>query len=66
MKVRALRKFRDKKSGKLRTFGEVFDVSKTRMEEINSTPYGVLVEGAKEIEEHKATEVEKTEVEKEG
>lgn len=47
MKVRALRTFNDVKGNKIREKGEMFEVTKKRYEEINSTKYGVLVEEVK-------------------
>lgn len=48
MKVRVLRDFIDLKNNKKRRkVGEVFDVSKERFEELNSTSFGVLVEEVK-------------------
>lgn len=50
MKVKAIRKFNDKKEGVLREVGDTFIVNKNRFQEINSTQYGKLVE---EVEEDK-------------
>lgn len=44
MEVKAIRKFKDLKENKLRDKEEVFEVSKVRFKEINSTKYGKLVE----------------------
>lgn len=48
MKVKAVKKFRDLKEKKVRQEGEIFEVTKKRFEEINSTSFGVLVEEIKE------------------
>lgn len=48
MKVKAVKKFRDLKEKKVRQKGEIFEVTKKRFEEINSTSFGVLVEEVKE------------------
>ena len=37
-----------KKEGKVREVGEVFDTTKKRFEEINSTSFGFLIEEIKE------------------
>ena len=53
MKVRVLRTFNDVKGNKIRKKGEVFEVTKKRYDEINSTSYGILIEeikGAKKNE----------------
>ena len=44
MKVRVLRNFKDLKENKFREVNEVFEATKERVEEINSTPHGFLVE----------------------
>lgn len=44
MKVKTVRKFKDLKARKMRSVGEVFEVTKERFEGINSTAHGVLVE----------------------
>lgn len=49
MKVRVIRKFNGIKDNKLRNKGEIFEVTKKRYEEINSTSHGQLVEEVKEI-----------------
>lgn len=48
MKVKVIKEFVDKKENTLRKVNEEFIASKERVEEINSTSFGVLVE---EIEE---------------
>lgn len=48
MRVKVIKKFIDKKEGKVREVGEVFDTTKKRFEEINSTSFGFLVEEIKE------------------
>ena len=45
MKVKVLRNFKDLKENKFREVNEVFEATKERVEEINSTPHGALVEG---------------------
>ena len=44
MKVKVLRKFRDKYTKKLYEKGQIIEVSHERYEEINSTAHGILVE----------------------
>lgn len=44
MKVKALIKFKDVKANKVRDKGSVFDVTKERFEQLNSTSWGVIVE----------------------
>lgn len=44
MKVEVLRNFKDLKENKFREVNEVFEATKERVEEINSTPHGALVE----------------------
>lgn len=48
MKVKALKRFHDKKEKQTREIGNIFEVSKKRFEEINSAGHGVLVEELKE------------------
>lgn len=48
MKVKVTKRFIDKKEGKTREAGDVFDITKKRFEEINSTSFGFLVEEIKE------------------
>lgn len=48
MKVKILKTFNDLKDKKIRHKGEVFEVTKKRFEEINSTKHGILVEEIKE------------------
>lgn len=48
MKVKALRTFNDVKGKTIRKKDEIFEVTKKRFEEINSTKYGILVEEVKE------------------
>jgi ATP phosphoribosyltransferase regulatory subunit HisZ len=57
MKVRALTIFNDLQSNKLRYAGEIFEASEKRVEQINSTQYGALVEV---IEDKKDEEVKKS------
>lgn len=51
MKVIAIRTFKDLKGKTVRKKDGVFEVTKKRFEEINSTKHGIL---AKEIKEEKA------------
>lgn len=44
MRVKALRKITDKKTGKRHEPGDVFTVSKARYEEMNATEFGKVVE----------------------
>nr|DAL98419.1 MAG TPA: hypothetical protein [Caudoviricetes sp.] len=44
MKVKALIKFKDLKEGKVREKGSVFEVTKERFKEINSTYHGTIIE----------------------
>ena len=44
MKVKALQSFSDKDNNKLHMEGEIFEVTKDRFTEINSTEYGDIVE----------------------
>lgn len=44
VKVKVLRNFKDLKENKFREVNEVFEATKERVEEINSTPHGALVE----------------------
>jgi len=48
MKVLVIKEFMDKKENTLRKLNEEFIASKARVEEINSTSFGVLVEEVKE------------------
>lgn len=50
MKVKVLRNFKDLKENKFREVNEVFEATKERVEEINSTPHGALIEVIKEDE----------------
>ena len=52
MKVKVLKRFRNKYSKKIHEKGDVLDITKKRFEEINSTSFGVLIE---EIKEKKST-----------
>lgn len=44
MKVKVLRNFKDLKENKFRKANEIFEATEDRIEEINSTKYGALVE----------------------
>ena len=48
MKVRVLRRFRDKYTKKIYGIGEIIEVTNERYEEINSTAHGILVEPIEE------------------
>ena len=50
MKVKVVRRFRDKYTKKLYEKGQIIEVSHERYEEINSTAYGILVEKLDEID----------------
>ena len=47
MYVRCIKRFRDLKAGAMREVGDEFDVTAERMEELNSTQFGILVERAR-------------------
>lgn len=55
MKVKALKFFNDKKEKVPREKNDVFEVSKERFKEINSTKYGKLVTEVKESKPKKET-----------
>lgn len=57
MKVLVIKEFMDKKENTLRKVNEEFIASKERVEEINSTSFGVLV---KEVEEKGAENDKRT------
>lgn len=64
MKVRALRRFQDLKTGDMREAGEEFDVAKKRYDELADTPkYGALVEPVTEPEPEEVVEAEVEEAE---
>jgi len=44
MKVKVLRKFRDKYTKEIYETGQIIDITHERYEEINSTAHGILVE----------------------
>lgn len=52
MKVKVLRTFNDLKGKVIRKQGEIFEVTKKRYEEINSTSHGDLIEEIKEIDKN--------------
>lgn len=52
MKVKVIKKFRDKYTNLLHEIGQDIEITKERFEEINSTAHGVFVE---EIKEEKKT-----------
>lgn len=43
MKAKALKKYTDLKEGKVRSIGDVFEVTEKRFKEINSNTFGPLV-----------------------
>lgn len=49
MKVKVLRKFRDKYTKEIYETGQIIDITHERYEEINSTAHGILVEKVEEI-----------------
>ena len=49
MKVKVVRRFRDKYTKKLYKKGQIIEVTNERYEEINSTAHGILVEKLDEI-----------------
>lgn len=53
MKVRVLKRFKDKYTKEIYKVGQIIDITHERYEEMNSTAYGVLV---KAIEENKNLE----------
>ena len=50
MKVKVLRKFRDKYTKQVYDKGQIIEVTNVRYKEINSTAYGILVEKLNEID----------------
>ena len=50
MKVKVLRRFKDKYTKKICEVGEIIEVTNERYEEINSTAHGILVEKLDEID----------------
>jgi hypothetical protein len=58
VKIKVLKKFRDKHTGKIHKVGTVFDVPKERFVEINKTDAS-LVEAVEEKAEDTATEEKK-------
>ena len=48
MKVKVLRKFRDKYTKQVYEKGQIIEVTKERYEEINSTAHGILVKAIEE------------------
>ncbi len=49
MKVKVLRKFRDKYTKEIYETGQIIDITHERYEEINSTAHGILVKKVEEI-----------------
>ena len=58
LKVKVLRKFKNKNSDTVYNVGDIAQFSKNRVEEINSTKHGKLVE----VIEEKKTKTEEVEV----
>lgn len=58
MKVKVLRKFRDKYTKQVYDKGQIIEVSNERYEEINSTAHGILVEKLDEIDVRSMTKKE--------
>lgn len=50
MRVKVLKRFKDKYTKKIYEIGEIIEVTNERYEEINSTAHGVLVEKLDEID----------------
>lgn len=55
MKVKVVRKFRDKHTNLLHEIDETLEITKERFKEINSTAHGTLVEEIKEVKKKKST-----------
>ena len=55
MKARALKRFYDLKEKSIREVGDEFEVTAKRVDEINSTPSGTLIEVIKEKKKRKST-----------
>ncbi len=49
MRVKVLKRFKDKYTKKIYEIGEIIEVTNERYEEINSTTHGILVEKVEEI-----------------
>lgn len=47
MKVKVIRKFKDKQSKKVREVGETIEVTRERYGELTTSPFGVFVEEVK-------------------
>lgn len=60
MKVKVIKKFKNKYSKGIHNIGDILDISDKRFEEINSTSYGILVEEIKEDKETKKTKETKS------
>ena len=50
MRVKVLKRFKDKYTKKIYEIGEIIEVTNERYEEINSTAHGILVEKLDEID----------------
>lgn len=50
MKVKVIKKFRDKYTNDLHEINTILEVTNKRLEEMNSTAYGILVEAVAEID----------------
>lgn len=63
IKVKAVKRFKDKRTGKVHKEGDIFEVTKTRYEEIvknaEALKCGALVEVCKEEKAEKADKAEK-------
>lgn len=59
MKVRTLKRFSDLKENKIRECGDEFEATAKRVDEINSTPSGALVEVIKEVKKTKKKSTKK-------
>lgn len=49
MKAKALRKFKDMKKDLTIDEGSIFEITKKRFDELNSTSWGTIVEEVKEV-----------------
>lgn len=57
MRVQVIKRFKDKKTKALHEIGNIIEVTKKRLSEINSTSYGVLVEVVEDTVEQEAEQV---------
>ena len=65
MRVKVLKRFKDKYTKKIYEIGEIIEVTNERYEEINSTAHGVLVEKIQEVDFDSMTKKELVEYAKE-